>query len=52
MTLKERAKQLKIDLSAVFIAMGRKDTPVLAKVIVGVTVGYLDDLIILPYQRF
>ena len=40
MTLKERAKQLKIDLPAVFIAMGRKDTPVLTKVIAGVTVGY------------
>ena len=40
MTLKDRAKQLKIDLPAVFIALGKKDTPVLAKIIAGLTVGY------------
>lgn len=40
MNLKERAKKLKIDLPAVFIAMGKKETPVLAKVLAGITVAY------------
>ncbi len=40
MNLKERAKQLKIDLPAVFLAMGRKDTPIPAKILAGITVAY------------
>jgi uncharacterized membrane protein YkvA (DUF1232 family) len=36
----ERAKQLEIDLPAVFLAMGRKDTPVPAKILAGITVVY------------
>jgi uncharacterized membrane protein YkvA (DUF1232 family) len=38
--LKERAKQLKIDIPAVFIAFRRKDTPLLAKVLAFITVAY------------
>lgn len=40
MKLKERAKQLKSDIPAVFIALKDKDTPVLAKVLAGLTVAY------------
>ncbi len=66
MKLKERAKQLKTDIPAVFIAMKRKETPFLAKILAAITIvyalspidlipdfipilGYLDDLIILPF---
>jgi uncharacterized membrane protein YkvA (DUF1232 family) len=38
--LKERAKQLKIDIPAVFIALRRKDTPILVKVLAFITVAY------------
>ncbi len=38
--LKGRAKQLKTDIPALFIAMKRKKTPVLAKIIAGIAVGY------------
>ena len=38
--LKERAKQLKTDVPAVFIALKRKETPVLAKIIAAVAVVY------------
>lgn len=40
MDLKQRAKQLKKDVPAVFLALKRKDTPVIAKVLAGITVGY------------
>ncbi len=40
MDLKQRAKQLKKDIPAVFLALKRKDTPVIAKVLAGITVGY------------
>lgn len=40
MTLKERAKQLKIDIPALFLCLKSKETPVLAKVIAGITVAY------------
>ncbi len=40
MNLKERAKNLKMDIPAVFIAMKRKETPVLAKILAGLTVAY------------
>lgn len=33
MTLKERAKQLKIDIPAVFIALREKETPMIAKIL-------------------
>lgn len=40
MNLKERAKKLKTDIPAVFLALKRKETPILAKVIAGITVAY------------
>ena len=38
--LKERAKQLKTDIPAVFLALKRKETPVIAKIIAAVAVAY------------
>ena len=38
--LKEKAKQLKIDVPAVYIAMKRKETPLLAKIIAAAAVVY------------
>lgn len=40
MNLKERAKKLKQDIPAIFLALKDKDTPALAKVIAGITVAY------------
>lgn len=40
MNLRQRAKQLKRDIPAVFLALKHKDTPVFAKVIAGITIGY------------
>ena len=40
MNLKERAKQLKLDIPAVFVALKRKQTPILAKIFAGLTVAY------------
>lgn len=40
MNIKERAKKLKSDIPAVFIALKDKDTPLTAKIIAGITVGY------------
>lgn len=40
MNLKERAKKLKSDIPAVFIALKSKDTPLLAKITAAVTVCY------------
>ena len=40
MNLKERARQLKTDVPAVFLALKRKETPFLAKVIAAVTAAY------------
>jgi len=40
MNIKERVRQLKIDIPAVFIALKRKDTPIMAKVFAGITVVY------------
>jgi len=38
--LKARAKKLKIDIPAVFIAMKHRKTPILAKILAGVTIAY------------
>ena len=61
--MKERAKKLKTDIPAVFLAVKDKDTPIIAKIVAGCTVayalsplipdfipvlGYLDDIILLP----
>lgn len=40
MNLKERAKKLKRDIPAVFLALRHKSTPVPAKILAAVTVGY------------
>jgi len=40
MNFKERAKQLKTDIPAVFIALRRKGTPIPAKILAGVAVAY------------
>lgn len=40
MNLKERARQLKIDIPAVFLSLKSKETPVLAKLVAGITVAY------------
>lgn len=40
MDLKQRAKRLKKDIPAVFLALKHKKTPVIAKVAAGITVGY------------
>lgn len=40
LNLKERAKQLKTDIPAVFIAMKHKETPLMAKVLAVVIVAY------------
>jgi len=38
LNLKQRAKQLKIDIPAVFIALKRKETPIFAKILAGITI--------------
>ncbi|MDF2486188.1 MAG: rane protein [Herbinix sp.] len=40
MNLKERALRIKTDIPAVFIALKRKDTPLLPKIIAGITIVY------------
>jgi len=40
MNFKERAKELKTDIPAVFIALRKKETPLLSKILAGITVAY------------
>ena len=40
MTLKERAKKLKTDVPAVFLALKRRDTPWYAKIVAAIVVVY------------
>ena len=40
MDLKARAKKLKTDIPALFLALKDKDTPILAKIFAGITVVY------------
>lgn len=40
MNLKERARRLKLDIPAVFIALGKRETPPLAKAVAAVTAAY------------
>ena len=40
MNLKERAKQLKTDIPAVFLSLKSEDTPLAAKILAGIAVGY------------
>ena len=47
--LKERAKKLKTDIPAVFIALKKKETPLIAKIVAGITVAYaLSPIDIIP----
>lgn len=40
MNLKERARQLKVDIPAVFLSLKSKDTPLVAKLLAGITISY------------
>lgn len=40
MDLKDRAIKLKSDIPAVLIALRKKETPIIAKIFAGITVGY------------
>lgn len=40
MNLKERARKLKTDIPAVFLALKDKETPIIAKILAGITVAY------------
>lgn len=40
MNLKDRARQLKTDIPAVFLSLKSKDTPMVAKILAGITIGY------------
>jgi len=40
MNLKERAKQLKSDIPALFLSLKSKDTPAIAKIFAGITIAY------------
>ena len=40
MNLKERARKLKTDIPALFLALKDNDTPIVAKVLAGITVAY------------
>ncbi len=40
MSLKERAKRLKSEIPAVYLALKDKQTPLPAKILAGITVGY------------
>lgn len=40
MDLKARARRLKSDIPAVFIALRKRETPVIAKIFAGITIGY------------
>lgn len=40
MDLKKRARQLKTDIPAVFLCLKSKDTPLVAKILAGITIAY------------
>ncbi|MGN0483083.1 MAG: YkvA family protein [Lachnospiraceae bacterium] len=40
MTLKERAKKLKTDIPAIYLALKDKNTPIVAKIFAAITVAY------------
>ena len=40
MKLKERAKRIKTDVPAVFIALKRNETPLIAKIFAGIAIAY------------
>lgn len=40
MNFKDRAKKLKSDIPALFIALNKKETPVIAKIFAAIAIGY------------
>jgi hypothetical protein len=40
MNLRERAKQLKTDIPALFLALKSPETPIIAKILAGITILY------------
>ena len=40
MNFKDRAKKLKSDIPALFIALNKKETPVIAKIFAGIAIAY------------
>jgi uncharacterized membrane protein YkvA (DUF1232 family) len=38
--LKERARKIKSDTEALYLALMRKDTPIIAKIVIGIAVCY------------
>lgn len=40
MDIRQRASRLKTDIPAVYLALKDKDTPIIAKIAAGITVGY------------
>lgn len=40
MNLKERSKKIKSDIPAIFIALKKEETPLIAKFVAGMTIGY------------
>lgn len=40
MNLKDRSSKLKIDIPAIYIALRKKETPVIAKIFAGLTIAY------------
>ena len=49
MSLKERAKRLKSEIPAVYLALKDKQTPLPAKILAGITVGYaLSPIYLIP----
>ncbi|MCE5221799.1 MAG: DUF1232 domain-containing protein [Clostridium sp.] len=49
MDFKDRAKKLKSDIPALFIALNKKETPVIAKIFAGIAIAYaLSPIDIIP----
>ncbi|MCL2036764.1 MAG: DUF1232 domain-containing protein, partial [Oscillospiraceae bacterium] len=40
MNFKEKVKQIKTDIPVIFIALKRKETPIIAKVFAGIAIAY------------
>ena len=47
MDLKNRAKKLKTDIPAIFLALKDKDTSIIAKVFAGITVAYAIPIVLI-----
>lgn len=40
MNIEEKSKEIKRDIPAIFIALKKKETPLIAKIVAGLTIGY------------